>query len=165
MTVSSARSRSRPKSPNAANRTASSVCSTARISTQKATAPTSTSASKRDINQKEDMDACCDMRMDRIIAFVREWDRNTYLIIVGRRQAAPPQRPTSRLAYTIGADSAQSLKLCVTLRQPRHRTAASRWLTKRGTQQPHKRDRGDRSGYPRWPTSKRPFTLQSRFAA
>ncbi len=126
-----------------------------------------------DINQEEeDMDACCDMRMDRIIAFVREWDRNAPILIhcwAGISRSTATAYITA-CVHNPGADEraiAEALRDASPTATPNRRfvALADQALGRNGRMSAAIEAIGP--GYPRWPDIKEaePFTLQSRFAA
>ncbi|MBK6703391.1 MAG: protein tyrosine phosphatase [Caulobacteraceae bacterium] len=126
-----------------------------------------------DINQEEeDMDACCDTRMGRIIEFVRGWDRNAPILIhcwAGISRSTATTYITA-CVHNPGADEraiAEALRDASPTATPNRRfvALADQALGRNGRMSAAIEAIGP--GYPRWPDIKEaePFTLQSRFAA
>ena len=120
----------------------------------------------------EGMDACCDTRMGRIIAFVREWDRNAPILIhcwagISRSTA------TAYITACVHNPDADERAIAEALREASPTATPNRRFVALADQALGRNGRMSSAieaigpGYPRWPDIKEaePFTLQSRFAA
>ena len=120
----------------------------------------------------EGLDACCDARMERIIQFVRGWDRSAPILIhcwAGISRSTATAYITACL-HNPGTDEsaiAQALREASPTAMPNRRfvALADTALGRNGRMSAAIAAIGD--GFPRWPDIKEaePFTLRSQFAA
>ena len=120
----------------------------------------------------EGLDACCDARMERIIQFVRGWDRSAPILIhcwAGISRSTATAYITACL-HNPGTDEsaiAQALREAAptAMRNRRFVARADTALRRNGRMSAAIAAIGD--GFPRWPDIKEaePFTLRSQFAA